>query len=195
MTVYAYKVCRHELNSVGSGATITAIVTAVRQDRLPQWQRIAGNSASVEMNRMTIPTRDACRQGCCETDLPQRQRIAGNAASVERNRTRNPYQKHLPGELLQDRLAATAANRGKRCQCGREIDWGTGKRPRNGLQKVNTGTNSYLPIWVHLLRRSSCRCVPESMYGVFWRYSLSQVPGRDGKMVHLRNTDNFQKII
>ena len=32
---------------------------------------------------MTIPTRDACRQGCCETDLPQRHRITGNAASVE----------------------------------------------------------------------------------------------------------------
>ena len=39
---------------------------------------------------------------------------------------RNPYQRCLPGGLRRDGPAATAANRGKRCQCGKGIDWGLG---------------------------------------------------------------------
>ncbi len=64
-------------------------------------------------------------EGLLRDDLPQRHRIAGNAASVERNRTRNPYQRRLSTGLLEDGPAATAPNRGKRCQCGMRIGWKT----------------------------------------------------------------------
>ena len=87
ITVYAYKVCRHELNLVGLARPSRQLGKTVRYDR-----------------------------------LPQRQRIAGNAASVERNRMRNPYQRCLPGGLRRDGPAATAANRGIYCQCGKESD-------------------------------------------------------------------------
>lgn len=90
ITVYAYKVCRHELNLVGLARPSRQLGKTVRYDR-----------------------------------LPQRQRIAGNAASVERNRMRNPYQRCLPGGLRRDGPAATAANRGIYCQCGKGIGWET----------------------------------------------------------------------
>ena len=114
-------------------------------------------------------------------DLPQRQRIAGYAASVERERMRNPYQRCLPGGLRRDGPAATAANRGKRCQCGKGIDWGTGKRPQNGLQKrrilkrssapPSTGTSAS-----HVFASPFGRCRRKWRFIVTFCSSHSRVP-------------------
>ena len=40
---------------------------------------------------------------------------------------RNPYQRRLSTGLLEDGPAATAPNRGERCQCGMRFGWETAK--------------------------------------------------------------------
>ena len=86
-------------------------------------------------------------------DLPQRQRIAGNAASVERNRMMNPYQRCLPGGLRRDGPAATAANRGIYCQCGKEPDeesvpeMPAGRVAARWTYRNGSESRDILPVW------------------------------------------------
>ena len=91
-----------------------------REIQLPQRHRIMGFAAVVEKgNGGKMPYR-GCREGTWGKRLPQRHRIMGFAAVVERGDGGKMPHRGLWRGFTSNADAATAANCGVCCRCGKE---------------------------------------------------------------------------